>query len=359
MKKKKIKILYIIDGLFPGGKERQFIEILKGLDREEFTIGIVTFNRDLFYSKQAKELSDYFVELDKRKNKFKPFITIWKCFTHFKPDLVHTWDYLSSLYSYFPAKFSGSKFINGSIRDSGTEKGWQNLVKKIMLRISDLVIANSLAGLKNYGVNKGEVIYNAVDLNRFLPKHQNEEFNVIMVANFSDYKDHNTFTLAAIQLVKNGIVDKVYYAGDGKFRSKYEQMVGNEMPGETNQFVFLGAIANVEEILQNCEVGVLCSTLKYSEGISNSVLEYMAASLVPVVTNIGGSSEIINNTLNGFLINAESVDEIISKVKLVKSDKEIRDKIIFEARKTIEEKFNYKNNLIKLVDIYKRLIHYS
>ncbi len=41
----KIKILYIIDGLGGGGKERQLIEILKGTDREKFTVGIITFNK--------------------------------------------------------------------------------------------------------------------------------------------------------------------------------------------------------------------------------------------------------------------------------------------------------------------------
>lgn len=357
MSAKRIHILYLIDGLFAGGKERQFIELLKGIDRTEFKVGIVTFNKELFYTAKAKELSDYFVELDKTKNKFKPFITIWKCFKEFKPDIIHTWDYLSSLYGYLPSRVKGVKFINGSIRDSGTEKGWQNKAKRVMIKAADLVIANSEAGLKNYGVKHGIVIYNAVDPGRFIEKKHNSDFNIIKVANFSDYKDHESFTKAAIALVNQEVVDKVFYAGDGYLKPKVEQMIRETGNGNTEHFIFLGAINNVEEYLNKCEVGVLCSTLEYSEGVSNSVLEYMAASLVPVVTDIGASAEIIENGKNGFLISPQNiVAEIIEKVELIKSDKTMAASMVAEAKKTIGEKFNYKGNLQKMAEAYKMIV---
>ena len=341
----------------PGGKERQFIEILKGIDRNLFKIGIVTFNKNHFYTEKAKELSDYFIELDKSKNKFKPFVSIWKCFKEFKPSIVHTWDYLSSMYVYFPAKFKKVKYINGSIRDSGTEKGWQNKAKNLMLRLADHVVANSLAGLKSYGVKNGVVIYNAVNENRFSKKQELEEFNIIKVANFNDYKDHKSFTKAAIELVENEIVNNVYYAGDGKHREDCEQMVENQANGYQEKFKFLGAISNVEEYLKLCNVGILCSTVQYSEGVSNSVLEYMAAELVPVVTNIGASSEIITNNVNGFLIEPDNiVSELIEKIKLLKTDKSLQVRLITEAKKTISEKFNYHGNLDKLVEVYKAVV---
>ncbi len=353
MENEKINILYVIDGLLPGGKERQFIEILKGIDRNQFKIGIVTFNKNHFYTEKAKELSDYFVELDKTKNKFKPFLSIWRCFREFKPNIVHTWDYLSSLYVYFPSLLKKVKFINGSIRDSGTEKGWQNTAKRAMLKRADLVVANSLAGLKSYGVKNGIVIYNAVDQTRFSENENSDDFSIIKVANFNDYKDHTSFTNAAIELVDKKVVDTVYYAGDGKHKATCEEMVKKQANGSQEKFKFLGAISNVEEYLKRCKVGVLCSTVKYSEGVSNSVLEYMAAELVPVATDIGGSSEIITNNENGFLVSPDNiVAELKEKIELIKNDKELKERLIKGAKKTIAEKFNYKGNLDKLVEVY-------
>ncbi|MBN2757720.1 MAG: glycosyltransferase [Bacteroidales bacterium] len=348
---KKIAILYVIDGLFQGGKERQFVEILKGIDRNIFKIGIVTFNKNLFYSEQAKSLSDYFIELDKTSNKFKPFFTIWTCFRDFKPDIVHSWDYLSSLYVYLPSKLKSVKFINGSIRDSGTEKGWKNKLKKLMLKAADLVIANSKAGLESYNV-KGEVIYNAVNTERFNYIEQNGEFNIIKVANFTDYKNHKMFIDAAVKLVDNKIVDKVFLAGDGIYKDKYLKYIQEKSKFVFSKFNFLGSVSNIETVLNKCKVGILCSTIQYSEGISNSVLEYMAAGLVPVATNIGASSEIIENTKNGYLVKADSADDLFDKIKFIKENYDAHNQMIINAKNTINTKFNYQNNIKKLSDLY-------
>lgn len=352
---KRINILYVIDGLFQGGKERQFIEILKGLDKDKFRIGIVTFNKNLFYTDQAKLLSEYFVELDKKTNKFKPFFTIWACFRAFKPDIVHTWDYLSSLFVYFPIKLCSAKFINGSIRDSGIEKGWQFYAKKRMLKVADLAIGNSKAGLKNYGV-KGEVVYNAIDLGRFNRKEIRNEFNIIKVANFSDYKNHQMFIEAAIDLVEEKIVDKVYLAGNGVYMEKYKNFIKEQGEKIAAKFLFLGAISNVESYLEKCVVGVLCSTEQYGEGVSNSVLEYMAAGIIAVATNIGATSEIIQDGDNGFLVSPNSPDEIVDKVKQIKNNPETSVKLIANALRTIELKFNYSKNLQKINHLYDKVL---
>ena len=348
----KIKILYVIDGLFPGGKERQFIEILKKLDKTKYYIGIITFNKNLFYTKQAKKLSDYFVELDKSRNKFKPFFTIWKHFKVFEPDIVHSWDYLSSLYAYLPLKRYRAKFINASIQDVGIEKGWKQQLKKRMLKLADVPLSNSKTGLRNYGV-KGEYIYNAVDLNRFKERKENKEFTIIKVANFSDYKDHKTFIDAAVELVKQNVVDRVYLAGDGEHKQKYIKQVQSEGKAISEKFDFLGAINNVEDYLSRCHIGVLCSTTKYGEGISNSILEYMAAGLAVVATDIGATLEIIENNKNGLLIQEGDVNRLIENIKLLKKDDELRTELIVEAKKTVKEKFDYEKNIEKLEKLYQ------
>jgi len=355
--KKKIKILYIIDGLYQGGKERQFIEILKGLDTELFTIGIVTFNKNLYYTEQAKKLSDYFVEIDKSKNKLNPFFSIWTCFSDFEPDIVHTWDYLSSLYIYLPSKLKSVKFINGSIRDSGTEKGWKNKLKNLMLRAADLVIANSQAGLNSYNV-KGEVIYNAVDINRFEKIEENNKFNIIKVANFTDYKNHKMFIDAAIKLVDNEIVDEVFLAGTGVYKDKYFVYVKEKGEKIFSKFNFLGSVSNVEQYLKKCKVGVLCSTTEYSEGVSNSVLEYMAAGLISVATDIGATSEIIEDKKNGYLVKANLAEELFSIIKQIKKSYSVDNEVVVNAKHTIKQKFNYNKNIKKLSKLYEEVTYY-
>jgi glycosyltransferase involved in cell wall biosynthesis len=354
--KKRINILFVIDRLGRGGKERQFIEILRGLDKDKLRVGIITYNKNLFYTEQAKSHSEFFVVLDKKSNKFKPFFTIWTCFKAFKPDIVHTWDYLSSLFVYFPVKFYSTKFINGSIRDSGTEKGWQNKSKKLMLRAADIVISNSQAGLKSYNV-KGKVIYNAVDINRFEAIEQNNEFNIIKVANFSDYKNHKMFIDAAIKLIEENVIDEVFLAGNGVYEQKYIQYVKEKGDVISSKFNFLGQISNVEQYLKKCKIGVLCSTVEYSEGVSNSVLEYMAAGLIPVATDIGATSEIIEDNKNGYLIEADSSNKLFMKIKHIINNYSSQNQIVKNAKQTIKQKFNYEINIKKLSKLYLNLVY--
>jgi glycosyltransferase involved in cell wall biosynthesis len=347
----RIKLLMVCSGLVPGGKERQLIEVVKSLDKDKFTIGIITFNKNQHYSNQAKQFSFYFKELYKRPTRFEPLFTIWSCFKEFNPDIVHSWDTISSFYCFLPCKILGIPLIDGSIRDAGIDKGIFYFLKRALLLRANEIIANSMAGLKAYNTN-GIVIYNIINTDRFLSQSETNEFNLIMTANFSKFKDHETFLKAAIILVQEKTVDQVFLLGEGIYREKYILWLKNNYPAERNHFHFPGAVRNVEQYLAKCRIGVLCSTVAYSEGLSNSVLEYMSAGLVPIVTNLGGSPEIISDCYNGYLIKPGDFHRIVEYVRILKSDPDFLRLIATRARNTIETKFSMINNLKLHTDLY-------
>jgi glycosyltransferase involved in cell wall biosynthesis len=354
LNKSPLNILFVIDGLRPGGKERQLVEIIKNIDRSRFYTGILTFNRDQHYSRTAKEYSRYYRELKKRPSRLKPLFSIWRCIREFKPDVVHTWDIISSFYAYFPCKYYRIPLINGSVRDSGIEKGFQYQLKRFLLKQADAVVANSEAGLKAYK-SKGEVIYNAINPERFHAPSITDEFNLIMTANFSDYKDHETFLKAALKLVRDKTVSQVFLPGDGPNMGRCKALIEKEAEEIRRHFHFPGVVGNIEEYLSTCIVGVLCSTQKYSEGLSNSVLEYMAAGVIPIVTNIGGSTEIVEDNRNGFLIAEGDHRKIVDLVRQLKNDPALQQRISRQAKETIESKFSLTPNLEKLCLLYESL----
>lgn len=351
---RKTHILHVTDGLAAGGKERQLLEMIKNMDKEAFACGVITFNSNQHYSAQTKDCSARYWELKKRPTRLEPLFSIWKCFREFRPDIVHTWDSLSSFYAYLPCKAYKVPFIDGSIRDAGTDKGWEYYFKRFFLKRADHVISNSHAGLNKYKI-AGQVIYNAIDTSRFLPNVKPNEFNIIMTANFTDYKDHDTFLKAAIDLMKARIVDQAYLLGDGPSRQKYIDWVENKFPSFSAKIHFPGIVANVEAYLANCRIGVLCSTERFSEGISNSVLEYMAAGLIPLVTDIGAAREIINDGVNGFLFPAGDWQRIVKIIKQLKVDNAKKEIIVAAAKKTINERFDLKINISEHAGIYREL----
>lgn len=348
------KILFITDGLSNGGKERQLVETIKYLKQKDFVVGLITFNKDQHYSKIVEDLVDHSWFLKKRPTRLEPFFCIWKPIFDFNPDIVHTWDSLSSLYSYLPAKLARAKFVDNSIQDAGIDKGLNYLIKRLFIRLADVAIGNSIAGFKYYH-STGELVYNAIDPKRFFSDTGTSEFNIIKASSFSDYKDQATFLSASKILLEKGIVDFVYLAGDGIHKTKYQKYVWDNFGLCAEKVIFLGAVLDVETWLAKCRVGALCSTSKYGEGVSNSVLEYMSAGMVAIGTNIGGTSEIIQDGVNGFLIEEGDYHTIVDIVIKVKSDRELFGRIVQNAGFTLEEKFSYSNNCEKLVRIYRRL----
>jgi glycosyltransferase involved in cell wall biosynthesis len=348
-----LRLLFVIDGLGYGGKERQLAEIIKYLQNHgNFEIGVITFNKIFrHYTDYIRNSVSFFKELSKRPTRLEPILTMWKCFLEFKPDIVHTWDTISSLYSYLPTKTFRAILIDGSIRDAGIDKSWHYYFKRYFIKRADFVISNSYAGLKYYKV-QGNVLYNAIDYNRFIHLYESNEFNIIKVANFTDRKDHQTFIKAAISLVKANIVENVYLVGDGPNKKKYVDLLRKDCGSIYNRFHFLGAISNVEDYIAKCKIGILCSTIEYGEGVSNSLLEYMAAGLVPISTDIGGTSEIIEDTKNGFLIKPQDSERIVELVKILRDDTLLFNNISKKAMSTIKENFSYEINMESLVKIY-------
>jgi glycosyltransferase involved in cell wall biosynthesis len=259
------------------------------------------------------------------------------------------------MYVFFPARFLSIAFIDGSIRDAGIERGWQLWIKRLFIRRSDLALANSRAGLKNYGVD-GQVIYNAVDTGRFLQRNESNSVNIIMLASFTPYKDHNTFLKAAITLVTKGLIENVYLPGSGPTLEGYIRALSSYPEKIRRHFHFPGMIKNVEQYLAICRYGVLCSTRRYGEGVSNAILEYMASGCVAIATNVGGTSEIIREGHNGFLVNEKDAEQIVERIELLEKDTGLRNSLIANARNTIEQQFSYDKNLRLLKDTYSNIL---
>ena len=81
----------------------------------------------------------------------------------------------------------------------------------------------------------------------------------------------------------------------------------------------------------------------------------MASGVIPVVSDIGASSEIIDNGVDGFLVNKYDVSGIAEIVTKLKNDVQYRHHMIENAKKKISDRFDLKRNIKQLEDIYSRI----
>src|SRR5262249_20904979 len=86
-------------------------------------------------------------------------------------------------------------------------------------------------------------------------------------------------------------------AGDGPLREPLERLIAEL--GMMAHFRLHGRIGKIESFLERLDIAVLPSR---SEGMSNALLEYMAAGKPIVATAVGANPELIRDGVDGVLV---------------------------------------------------------
>jgi glycosyltransferase involved in cell wall biosynthesis len=74
---------------------------------------------------------------------------------------------------------------------------------------------------------------------------------------------------------------------------------------------FLGEVHEVPALLRQCEIGGLVPCR--NEGLSNTILEYMAAGLPVLATDCGGNRELVQGNATGRLLPAGASAEAVGE----------------------------------------------
>ena len=358
-----MKILYFIGTLRSGGKERRLIELMAGLkNNSDFEILLVLafdqIDYEYFYN-----LGIEYISIDKTPNckSLRPFFRLNSIVKKFKPDIIHSWGNMQSFYMAPIAFLNKIPLINSQITDAPPmikKFSFQNFVNKFNFALSNIILANSYAGLKAYGVfnnPKSKVIHNGFDMNRIanleIPQSVKEkigintQYIVGMVASFSDKKDYATYIKAACLILekRKDITFICVGAGDD---TPYKKMV----PNDVKVFIkFLGRQENVESIMNICDIGVLST---YTEGISNSIMEFMALGKPVIATDGGGTKELLNDNETGYLVSQQTPKEIYNKVQYLLSKSKLRINMGQLAKERIKIEFSIDNMINKFIKLY-------
>lgn len=311
-----LRVLFLIDSLGSGGKERRLLELIKGLGTYEgVKIHLVLFSTHIHYS----EVYDMDIELTvlERVPKKNPMVLyrLYKLCKLWKPDIVHSWGSMAPILALPSTFFLRIPLVNGIITDAPEGKPYfKSKYHRLLLTLpfSKVVLANSKAGLKSYRLSerKGRCIYNGFDIKRLSnlegPKVIRERFKVGtekvvgMVGSFTNKKDYWTFIDAALLLVKDREDVSFMAVGEGPVLNEIKAKVPEAY---RQRIIFTGVQGHVESLINIFDVGVLCTNSQvHGEGISNAILEYMALAKPVVATIGGGTVETVVHDETGFLV---------------------------------------------------------
>lgn len=314
------KILYLIDGLPVGGAERQLSLLLKFVS-SAWETRVVSLGGGPFYQVLIDQGTS--VAVYQRRNRFDliPVFRLYSEIVRYKPDIIHAWGWLSSALVAPVCKILRILLIDGSIRIGGlpSHHFWRT---RITLSLSDHIIANSHAGISAHRVafEKSSVVYNALDPERLdllkpRSRSQNSTTTVIMTGRISPFKDFPLFFEAARRLsaLEPGCWRFVAIgAGEGKDREIFLNLAEDLVA--TGVVILPNAGLEVFPFLKDADIGVLLSASCFKEGISNSIMEYMASELPVICSDSGGNRELVLDGETGFVIPSEDVDSLVEKL---------------------------------------------
>ncbi|SHJ60819.1 glycosyltransferase [Pseudozobellia thermophila] len=364
-----MRILFLIDNLRKGGKERRMLELVKGLLHEkDIAVEIVIFKNQIEYA-IIGELAVK-VHVIERKPKYAPtpFFKLFRICREFGPDIIHSWSTMCSLYAIPVCKLRRTKLVNGNIAKAPNYSSiWKKelLLAKLSFVFSDLIIGNSSAGLKAYRapISKSTAIKNGFDFRRTQGLEETraikEKYNiktkkvVAKIAAFANRKDYETYILAAkIVLAKRE--DITFLAiGSGTNLEQIKKLVPKAIE---DKVIFTGAIQDIESVVNTIDIGVLCtnSTL-HGEGISNSILEYMALGKPVIATRGGGTDEIVINNETGYLIPPKSPQILADKILELIDDPKKSSEMGQKGKSRIKTHFNLEHMTHQYLEVYNKL----
>lgn len=188
--------------------------------------------------------------------------------------------------------------------------------EKLALDNATALISNSKNGidfLQQYSKRAIQFIPNAVKIPSKCvnPSGQPETLKLVMLANIHSTKDHLTLMKAWKVVLEKSINQKAMLILAGKkgntFQEIYNMVINYKLE---NSIEFLDDLKDPYQLLSECHIGILSSS---GEGMSNAVMEYMAAGLPVIVTDIPSNREILGDDYN-FYFPVGNEEELAAKI---------------------------------------------
>ncbi|HMS42154.1 MAG TPA: glycosyltransferase family 4 protein [Pyrinomonadaceae bacterium] len=233
-----------------------------------------------------------------------------------------------------------------------------NFVKKIaekMLRSSDIIVVLSklekqiLENLWN-GLNI-KVLENAIAVEDFLPALKKKN-SLIFLGRLNESKGLNEI-IEVVSILKTDNYDFTFRAfGAGEMQDYFVDTM-KKVLGE--KFYFGGIISGEIKQKELAESDIFLLPSRYGEGLPMAMLEAMAAANIVVVSEMASIGAVVKDNFNGFLIKPKNTTQLINKLEYILSGKNNLEKIRQNARKMVEEKFNLKDYIKKLENIYTEI----
>jgi len=382
MSGKKIKVVRIITRLNIGGPSIHAISLSSSLDRERFE-QVLVYGNELQEEGSMRELARdkniravFMPEMTPRfrlgLSDFKALLKLCSLIRKEKPHIVHTHTAKAGFLGRVAAWLVGVPVVLHTYHGHilyGYFGPIKNFVLRCMERIMALLtykiiavserVKSDLVLLRICHSKKIVIIPLGLDLKSFLEcKNHKGKFRkeiklpencfvVGIVGRIFAIKNHKLF-LEAASLVNNKIPNTHFVIiGDGTLRKREEGHA--KRLGISDKVFFAGWRDDLSSIYADMDVLVVSSN---NEGTPVSAIEAMASGVAVIATAVGGTSDLINHSTTGMLVEPENADRLSKEITQLIENTTMRKNIEKQAQAYVAKKYTIERLLEDMKALY-------
>jgi glycosyltransferase involved in cell wall biosynthesis len=320
----RIRVLFVVGNFVAGGAERHLLELWKRIDRARFEVTIACFRAEGQFTDEVRALGWPVHDLRVTGPIYslaglRGLARLVSLTRDARPDVMHGYLYGPNLFAVLAGRLCGVRAVvvakrNVDAFETPRQVALQRLAHRWATHVT--AVSETVAGtVVALGVPRERitVIPNGVDVERFrVPPAPRAELGAAdgvpligSVGCLAPRKDQGTLLEALARLDARGVAYRCALVGDGPDRAALEAQVARLGLGERVRF--LGERPDVERLLPALDLFVLSSR---EEGIPNALLEAMAAGRASVATAVGGTPEVMEDGVSGWLVPPHDADAL-------------------------------------------------
>lgn len=351
------KMAFMINSMAGGGAEKLVKTLLEQLQNDGWSVELIYLEKDDVYSVDKNIKVTYLTDWDKsvsgiKKLLFLPILA-FRLFNYIKKHQIKTVqshlfraNYVNLLAKSFFRSTHDVQIVNHSVISRYKNEGLSGkinlfLIKKLypfadkIISVSN-VVQKDMQNLFSFE-NEKKVIYNMFDINE-IRQIANEEIDnfkfdkakkyIVSVGRLISLKRNQDLIYVLSHLDSNV---ELIFIGEGKEK---ENLVNLAKKLDISKRVhFLGWVENPYKYIYHSNI-LACTS--QTESFGNVLVEAMTCGVPVVSTKCGGPEEIIDDEVDGYLVDIGDVDRMVEKINLILNDDELSNKLILNATEKIK-----------------------
>lgn len=377
-------VLHVIYSLGAGGLENGLVNIINRSPKDRYRHAIVCLTESGAFAQRLSDSEVQVFELHKAAgHDLRMYWRLWRLIRRLRPSLVHTRNLAALETQLLGVCFPRCRRVHGEHGRDMEDLEGKNRKYRMLRRILQPLVHRYITVSRDLyrwliedvqiPPRKVRQIYNGVDGDRFNARRAKDharqlptglpwhilagagEIVVGSVGRLVPVKSQDTILEAVHRLREEspelGRRLRCVLVGEGPERANLEQRI-HQLRLE-DCVVLAGEREDIPDLLACMDIFLLPSL---GEGISNTILEAMAAGLPVIASDVGGNPELVQQEVTGLLVGTRDVAALSAAIARLAADPELRIRMGNAARKRIDADFSWENAVSSYLSVYDELL---